>query len=84
MMPWGGGMMGLGGGGSMLLGWLVTLVVLAAVVVAAVAGVRWLWTTGAATHGDGGDSALALLRRRYAAGEIDREEFEAKKRDLLT
>lgn len=28
-------------------------------------------------------SALELLKRRYAAGEIGREEFETKKRELI-
>jgi putative membrane protein len=29
------------------------------------------------------DQALQLLRERYARGEIDREEFEARRRDLV-
>lgn len=29
------------------------------------------------------DEALELLRRRYASGEINREEFEEKRKDLL-
>ena len=29
------------------------------------------------------DSALEVLKRRYARGEISREEYEEKKRDLL-
>lgn len=33
---------------------------------------------------DGTDDALALLRRRYAQGEIDDEEFESRRARLLT
>jgi len=28
------------------------------------------------------DTALEILRQRYARGEIDKNEFEARKRDL--
>lgn len=30
------------------------------------------------------DEALELLKKRYVAGEINREEFEEKKKDLLS
>lgn len=77
MMGWGGGGLGLAGGGLlMLLFWGV-------LIVAAVVGVRWLWDQGrpAADRGRE-DSSLEILKRRYARGEIGREEFELKKRDL--
>ncbi len=34
-------------------------------------------------HGFGRDGAMELLRERYAKGEINKEEFESKKKDLM-
>jgi putative membrane protein len=41
--------------------------------------IRWLIGQGREGRTD---SALDILRQRYARGEINKEEFEAKKRDL--
>jgi putative membrane protein len=78
-------MMGSGWGGfGMGIGWLFMLLFWGLILVAVVLTVRWLWEQGRSVAGrEAGDSALETLRRRYARGEIDREEFETKKRDLV-
>ncbi len=49
------------------------------VIVGIVLGIRWLVSQGRESRSD---SALEILRQRYARGEINKEEFGAKKRDL--
>lgn len=44
-----------------------------------VLGVRWLVSQG---RNERPDRALEILRERYARGEINKEEFEARRRDL--
>lgn len=44
--------------------------------------IRWLWAEARPTT-KGDESALEILKRRYAQGEITREEFETIRRDLL-
>jgi len=66
---WGIGMMA-----TMFLFW-------ALVIVGLIVGIRWLLGQGKATRSD---SALEILRQRYARGEINKEEFESKKKDLLS
>ena len=51
----------------------------ALVIVGIILGIRWLVRQG---RPEMSDSALEILRQRYARGEINREEFEAKRRDL--
>lgn len=78
MQNWGwgyGGMPGLGYIG-MLLFW--GLIVLGIVVL-----VRGLMRGGGGRRAEPEDSALELLKRRYARGEIAKVEFEEKKRDLV-
>ena len=80
MMGW-GGYGGYGGGWEifgavhMLLWWV--LIILGIVVL-----VRWLFSAGPGAHRSAEDRALAILRERYAHGEIDKAEFDARKRDL--
>ncbi len=65
--PWGIGMMLM-----MLVFWGLIIVVL-------VLGIRWLVTQGREPRAD---SALDILRQRYARGEITKEQFEAMKQEL--
>jgi putative membrane protein len=43
--------------------------------------VRWLGGMAKTTKPE--ESALDILKKRYARGEIDKEEFEQKRKDLL-
>lgn len=72
-MGWMGGMWGLGMIFMMLVFW-------ALVITAVVLGVRWLLSQGKESRSD---TALEILRQRYARGEINKEEFEARRRDLM-
>jgi putative membrane protein len=63
------------GWGAMVFGWLWMLVFVAAVVAVVV------WITRAATAGHA-DTALQVLRRRYAAGDLTKEQYERMKQDL--
>jgi len=69
------GMWGAWGFGMMLM----MLVFWGLIIVGLVLGIRWLVSQGRESRSD---SALDILRQRYARSEIDKEEFEAKKRDL--
>ena len=69
-MGWGGGWGGFG-----MLPMLLWWVLLAAAVVVLA---KWLFGGERA----GGDRSLAVLNERYARGEIGKDEYEQKKRDL--
>ena len=60
----------------MLLFWAVLIFVIVVLV-------RWITSMPGPRGSDGGAGrALDILNERYARGEIDKEEFERKKRDL--
>lgn len=73
-MMWGDGWWGFGMG-------LVWLVFLGLIVVGIVLATRG--SSDREERGPGGRSALDLLDERFARGEIDREEYEERKRVLL-
>lgn len=82
-----GGMMGWGMGGGWF-GFILMILFWAAIIAAAVALIRWLVKSGDSSRpgervqAQPGDSALDILRKRYARGEIDSEEFQQRKRAL--
>lgn len=67
MWGWGVGMMFM-----MFIFW-------ALVIVALIVGIRWIMAQGPRTRAD---SALEILRQRYARGEIEKDEFDAKRKAL--
>ncbi len=74
-------MMG-GGWLAMLFGILLILVVIAAIVIAAVYFVSRAGDRGREGSRSGRDGGLDILRKRFARGEIDRDEFEERRRAL--
>ncbi len=42
----------------------------------------WLLKQGSVTGRSGGGRALSILKERYARGEIDKAEFDTRKRDI--
>ena len=83
----GGGMMGWGGYGGHgmgIFGGLFMLLFWGLIIVGLVLVVRWLWDHTRTTGGQGGaENPLEILKRRYAKGEINKEEFDRMKRDLM-
>lgn len=69
------GLDGAGHMGGMWIWWLIATAVVAAV--------AWGVVRSTSRNGSGpAGSAEDVLKRRYAAGEIDKEEFEKRLRDL--
>ena len=74
--PWGNGYgMGWGWFGAMHLLWWLLLIAGAAVLLRYILGVK-------GGQGRGDDRSLAVLRERYARGEIDKQEFDERMRHL--
>ena len=79
---------GWGTGG--IIGMTIMMILWVAIIIAVVLLVVWLvrQTQGGAAAGPPaagrGESALDIPKARYARGEIDKAEFEEKKRDLIS
>jgi len=61
-------------------GWIFMIIFWGLLIVGLIFLIRHL--IGAAKASKGEESALEILKKRYARGEINKEEFEQKKRDL--
>jgi putative membrane protein len=68
-------MMGAGCGAGIVIGWVLLLAVLVGGAVLLLRAVR-------GTSGRAGEAPLEVLRRRYAAGELSRDEFDRMREDI--
>ena len=72
-------------GGAMIFGPLFMVLVLALVVAIVVLVVRWLggpWPGMSSSHPPPSRTPLNILKERFARGEIDKEEYEERRRVL--
>ncbi|WP_193367857.1 SHOCT domain-containing protein [Pelagibius marinus] len=82
--PYYGHYMWDGGWHGMFLGPLFMMLFFVVLVVAVVVGIRWFGGLPGhhGHHTPGGKASLDILKERYARGEIDKEEFEERRRVL--
>ena len=87
---YGGYHMGPGIGGGWGMGWfggIFMIIFWILIIVGLVFFIKWLVQSTKGHPGGGGISsssrALDILKERYARGEINKQEFEEKKKDLL-
>ncbi len=73
--------MGSWGWGGMIIGPIMMIVFIALIVGAVVLAVRWTGLGGSALTG-GANKARNILDERFARGEIDKDDYEERKRVL--
>lgn len=77
-----GGMMGSWGMGYGILGSFMMLLFWVLIVAGIVFAIRWISHGGSVKSSPGHEAPIEILKKRYAKGEIDREEFVARKQEL--
>jgi putative membrane protein len=73
---------GIGRCGGCHPGAIIALVILVVIVALAIWGIVALLRHGRSRPADRGNGAMAIVRERYARGEINKEEFDRIKKDL--
>lgn len=81
----GGGVMGRGSGGwgiGWVISWIIGLIFFAAIIAAVVWLIGYVFRSGTGPSTRQEETPLDILKKRYARGEINKQEFEEKKKDL--
>ncbi len=73
----------MNGMGGMWFGWLFWLVIIVLIAWGVITVVNSSRSRGNGPHFSPDNDALDILKKRYARGEISKEEFEKMKKDLL-
>ncbi len=66
-----------------LFGWLIMFLFWILIIAAVVLGVRWFIDQGKLKGSSVEETPIDILKKRYASGEIDKEEFKTMRRELM-